>query len=205
MNRKRIIVALQLVATVAVFASLLRWVNPGVLAQNLQRAPWWSLPAGLASMTVTLWIAAVRWNTLLIAYGAAERPKVWRLFQLHVIGMLYNMLPGSVGGDVLRGIVTRSAFSHGGAVAGLAIVLVERVVGLCGLILLACSLLVVRPIAGIEIAWLLALAGLFAGCGAMAAVALGHRLASVLPGKLAELARAMPPITRPGALGLAVL
>jgi len=205
LNRKRLIVALQLLATVAVFASLLRWVNPGVLADNLKRAPWWSLPAGLASMTLTLWIAAVRWNTLLIAYGATTRPKVFRLFQLHVIGMLYNMLPGSVGGDVLRGIVTRSAFTYGGAVAGLAIVLVERVVGLCGLILLACTLLVVRPIAGIQVTWPLAMFGLLACGGAMAAVALGHRLAPLLPEKLAKLARAMPPIVRPSALAVAVL
>lgn len=197
MDRKRAIRLLQLIATVLVFASLLRLVDPAQLVLNLRRAPWWSLPAGLASMTVVLSIAAVRWNTLLLAYGASARPPVSRLFQLHVIGMLYNMLPGSIGGDVLRGIVTRTAFTDGRATTGLAIVLVERVVGLVGLILLACSMLVVRPIVGIQIAWPLALVGLLASAGAILAVGLSQRVARHLPGKLADIARSLPPIVAP--------
>lgn len=156
-------------------------------------------------MTCVLAIAALRWNTLLLAYGANARPAVTRLFQLHVIGMLYNMLPGSIGGDVLRGVVTRSAFSEGGATAGLAIVLVERIVGLCGLIVLACGLLLVRPIAGIEIAWLLALLGLLASFGAIAAIAVAKHLARFLPGRLADIARSLPPIVKPQWLIAALL
>ncbi len=205
MNRKRLIVLLQLLATVLVFASLLRWIEPHALWVNLQRAPWWSLPAGLVSMTGTLAIAAIRWNALLIAYGADERPPVTRLFQLHVIGMLYNMLPGSIGGDVLRGIVTRSAFGVGNATAGLVIVLVERIVGLCGLILLAGSMLLIRPIMGIQVAWALALGGLVASAAAITGIALSRHLARFLPEKLSAIVRTMPIITKPAWLVLAVV
>jgi len=205
LDRKRTIRFLQLAATALVFASLFRLVDPTQLMLNLKRAPWWSVPAGLASMTVVLSIAALRWNTLLMAYGASARPPVARLFQLHVIGMLYNMLPGSVGGDVLRGIVTRTAFTEGRATTGLAIVLVERLVGLAGLILLACSMLVVRPIAGIQIAWTLALLGLIASAGAILTIALSHRLAHYLPGRLADIARSLPPIVQARWLFVAVL
>lgn len=205
MDRKSTIRLLQVAATVVVFASLFRLVDPNELALNLRRAPWWSLPAGLASMTLVLSIAAVRWNALLKAYGASARPPVVRLFQLHVIGMLYNMLPGAVGGDVLRGIVTRTAFTEARATTGLAIVLVERIVGLAGLILLACSMLVLRPIAGIKIAWTLAALGLLASAAAIIAIALGQRLARYLPGRLAALARSLPPIVHSRWLLVAVL
>lgn len=205
MNRKRLIVLLQLLATAVVFASLLRWIDPHALMLNLRRAPWWSLPAGLLSMTATLMIAAIRWNALLIAYGADGRPPVTRLFQLHVIGMLYNMLPGSIGGDVLRGIVTRSAFSVGSTTAGLVIVLVERIVGLCGLILLAGSMLLWRPIMGIQIAWALALGGLVASACAIASIALSRHLARFLPERLAAIVRTMPTITKPAWLVIAVM
>src|SRR5690606_22482712 len=80
---------------------------------------------------------ALRWRVLLSAYGAVSRPSLARATQLYFIAFFYNnYLPGAVAGDVVRGVVTRDAFGERGATAGLAVVFVERALGLFGVFLL---------------------------------------------------------------------
>src|SRR5450432_2150340 len=86
---------------------------------------------------------AARWRTLLVAYGADSRPSLARATQLYFISFFYNnYLPGAVAGDVVRGVVTREVFGERGATAGLAVVLVERALGLFGVFLLLAIALV---------------------------------------------------------------
>src|SRR3569623_73142 len=80
---------------------------------------------------------AERWRTLLTAYGANSRPPFHEAVQLYFVSFFYNnYLPGAVAGDVVRGVVTKDVFGERGGTAGLAVVLVERALGLFGVFLL---------------------------------------------------------------------
>jgi uncharacterized membrane protein YbhN (UPF0104 family) len=146
---------------------------------------------------------------LLNAYGAIRTPSIGYLFRLQLIGLFYNMMPGAVGGDVLRGVVSRHAFGPQGMSAGLAVVLVERIFGLIALMLLVVGVLSVHPIRMLHLSpWVFAV-GLSASIGSVAAIALGRRLAPRLPPFLATRAAALPALTNVTtfaiALGMSVI
>src|SRR5215207_3536634 len=95
----------------------------------------WLVAIALVGLNVV--VGAARWRAVLSAYGAHSRPTLWRATQLYFISFFYNnYLPGAVAGDVVRGVVTRDVFGERGATAGLAVVLVERALGLFGVFLL---------------------------------------------------------------------
>ncbi|MGF1469067.1 MAG: lysylphosphatidylglycerol synthase transmembrane domain-containing protein [Sandaracinaceae bacterium] len=177
-----------------------------------------SAAAFVAAMAVTLLnlgVGAVRWRALLAAYGAPHRPPLGRLFHVYVVGFFYNnYLPGGVGGDVVRGVVTRESFGEGGVTASMTVVLVERVLGLAGLLLLVAGTSAVRPLPvatapgvaplALPSVGVLSALGLALALGAVAAVALGARLADRLPGALGGLGRRLPVLRRPGPFLFAV-
>jgi uncharacterized membrane protein YbhN (UPF0104 family) len=122
-----------------------------------------------------------------------------------LIGLFYNMMPGAVGGDVLRGVVSRHAFGPDGMSAGLAVVLIERVFGLLALLLLVAGVLLVHPIDALKLpAWVFAL-GFAASAGAVVAIAIGRRLAPHLPAILAQRAASLPELSRPAMFVLAMV
>src|ERR1043165_8294211 len=85
--------------------------------------------AGLTALGQT--IGAVRWRTTLSAYGAQRRPSLATAVRLYFVAMFYNsFLPGAVAGDVVRAVVTRASFEHHGTTGALAVVFVERTLGL---------------------------------------------------------------------------
>jgi uncharacterized membrane protein YbhN (UPF0104 family) len=111
----------------------------------LTRQSWADLTEALGRLTpgalalavllqfLCLTTGAVRWFNLLRAYGAEGLPPFRSLLRVYYVGHFYNIyLPGAVGGDVLRGIATRSAFADGGATTSVAVVFVERALGLLG-------------------------------------------------------------------------
>lgn len=164
----------------------------------------------LASVLVTANVVAgaLRWRVLLTAYGAIARPSLGRALHLYVVAFFYNnFLPGAVTGDVVRGVVTRDAFGQRGATAGLAVVFVERALGLFGVFLL---LGVGLAAAGSALAtgslWLWSALGIAGSFALVLALPLARRLAPVLPGPLRRIAERVPELVASGAfVGAAAL
>jgi uncharacterized membrane protein YbhN (UPF0104 family) len=197
-RRRGWLIALQILGTAAGFAYIFLVADLGKTWAAIARTPLWTIGAGVGLVLVNVGAGAVRWQTMLRVYGAEHVPGLPRLYRGYLIGLFYNtFLPGGVGGDVVRGVITRRAFGERGATAGIAVVMVERAFGLAGLAILASVALLIHPLPGIEGAPLLAAAGLAAALIGVIGVATARRIAPKLPGKLREIAGALPPVQRP--------
>ncbi|MBV8828019.1 MAG: flippase-like domain-containing protein [Hyphomicrobiales bacterium] len=104
----------------------------------------YDVPLGVFFLiALTVIIAAYRWNVLLrtqaIAVGTA------RALNITWIATFYNMfVPGGVGGDATR-ILYVLPFSRGRRGAGVLSVLIDRVLGLLGLVSIGFAILLLRP------------------------------------------------------------
>lgn len=139
-------------------------------------------------------VGAVRWRLLLRAYGAVRLPGLARLVRFYFIAFFYNnYLPGAVGGDVGRGIVTRDAFDREGATGALAVVLVERALGMLALfILLGCGVAMAGgTLDTTALAWWTVI-GCAGSCALVAMLPFGRSIAPYLPGPLGRAAAKLP-------------
>jgi uncharacterized membrane protein YbhN (UPF0104 family) len=120
------------------------------------------------------------------AFGADDLPSLLRLGRLFLIGLFYNtFVPGAVGGDLLRGVVTRRFFDR--PAVSYVVVFLERLIGLTamGIIFLAGLLLVPEVIDLRENApWV----------GAFVALALVAVAIAAAGGRLERLRRQIPPV-----------
>jgi glycosyltransferase 2 family protein len=106
-----------------------------------QSDPFWILLAGGLHM-IGLAISAYRWQLLLSAQ-AVEAP-FWGLFASYLIGGFFNnFLPTRVGGDVYR-LVDSKRYS-GTLLRPFAVILVERLTGIYGLLLIGIAALAFYP------------------------------------------------------------
>jgi uncharacterized membrane protein YbhN (UPF0104 family) len=166
----------------------------------------WLLAIALVGLNVV--VGAARWRAVLSAYGALTRPDLWRATQLYFISFFYNnYLPGAVAGDVVRGVVTRDVFGERGATAGLAVVLVERALGLFGVfLLLALGLLAAGGSLDTGSLWLWSALGIIGSFALVLALPFARRLGRFLPGKLRTIAERVPALSSTSAfVGAAVL
>lgn len=174
---------LRLVVSLSALAYLALTLDVRAVLSTLTRLPLPNLLAALASVVFALFVGAFRHRVLLGAYGATERPSLLTCLHLYWVGFFYNtFLPGSVGGDVLRAVGARTAFGAHGTTASIAVVLVERVLGLFGLVLVAGVAFAIQPLEGVEGLWIWVVLGLAAACVGVGFVALGRRLAPRVPG-----------------------
>lgn len=195
---------LQVGLTLAAFAYLVHISDVDALLTSFRSAPLWGVPAQVATLIAVMFAGAVRWRLLLSAYGARAKPPLLRLFKLQLVGLFYNLMPGAVGGDVIRGVVSRDAFGDRLS-AGLAVVLIERVMGLIGLMFLVVGVLAVHPIRGLALSpWVLAL-GVVGCAGAVAGIALARRVADKLPRVIRTQLQDLPALSNMFAFGLAML
>lgn len=152
-----------------------------------------------------LGIGAVRWMVLMRTCGATHTPPLTRLYRLSLVGFFYStVLPGAVGGDVIRGLATAESFEGRGATASLAVTLLERLSGLAGLMVIAGCAFLLNPLEGVEglrmwgaVGFVVALIG--TGCAAF-----GAKLAPLFRGRLGTLAAQLPDVKRPSGLALAL-
>lgn len=149
---------------------------------------------------------AARWRALLTAYGALTRPDLLRATQLYFISFFYNnYLPGAVAGDVVRGVVTREVFGERGATAGLAVVLVERALGLFGVfLLLALGLSIAGGGLDTGSLWIWSGIGIGGSFALVLALPFARKLGRFLPGKLREVAERVPELSSWPAFAVAV-
>jgi uncharacterized membrane protein YbhN (UPF0104 family) len=131
--------ALRLVASVAILAILVPRVELGAVVR-LHRL-WW-LVAAVGVTFVGVVLSAVRWQRVLAAVGLrAPLPTLLR----HYLASLFvgNVLPSTVGGDVLR--VTRLSAANGDTPGTFASVVIERLTGWLVLPVLTLGAVIANP------------------------------------------------------------
>jgi hypothetical protein len=159
-----------------------------------------TLAAALAVIAAGQALGAVRWRILMRAYGARTQPSLLQAIRLYFVAVFYNTyLPGGVAGDILRGVVTRKSFRERGSTEAIAVVLVERALGLLGMVTLAATGLALAgtKLSDTKALWLWSFVGGATAVGAVLMLPLGRRLAPYLPGRIGGIASRLPSVSRP--------
>ncbi len=193
-RRRTTWLALQILGSVGAFAYLFTLVDVGEVLAAAADIPLSSMAVAVGLMAGAMVLGALRWRALLSAYGAQELPPLQLLIRLYFVGLFYNTyLPGGVGGDVVRGVITRQSFGPAGATAAVTVVLVERVLGLAALLAMVASVIAFAPPPGLDslLGW--ALAGIGCAVAAVAAIPTARRLAALVPiTRLRRLLQSLP-------------
>lgn len=195
-------------AGIAYVASLIEVADVKAAAGRIEVS---AMALAVALVALNVVAGALRWRVLLTAYGATARPSLGRALQLYFVSFFYNnFLPGAVAGDVVRGVVTRDAFGERGATAGLAVVFVERALGLFGVfLLLGIGLATAGSSLETGSLWLWSGLGIAGSLALVLALPFTRRLARFLPGPLRRIAERVPELVVPrafaGAAALSVV
>lgn len=189
---------LQLLATLAAFLYVSSLVDGAQLMAALRRVPASRLLTVLGLAFFGLTLGVVRWWLLFRAFGAPRPPAFGRLYRYYLVGTFYNTyLPGGVGGDLVRALASRDAWgAERAATAGIATVLIERVLGLAGLLALVSLVSLLHPLPVMGQAWLPGVLGSCAVAGVLIGLRTAHWLAGYLPGRLAGLLLRLPQAER---------
>jgi uncharacterized membrane protein YbhN (UPF0104 family) len=207
MTWRRVVPLLRWVGTAGGIAYVAHVVDLGDVAHAAHRISPAAFVGATALVALNVVVGAARWRALMLAYGARSRPELLRAIRLYFVSFFYNnYLPGAVTGDVVRGIVTREVFGERGATAGLAVVLVERALGLASVFaLLAIGVACMRDATDVaDLSWWSAL-GIAGSLALVLALPLARRLAVVLPARLRDIAERVPPLTAARAFAIAAL
>lgn len=205
-TRRRVLLALRLGVTCGAVAYLLGKHPPETMWSAITSLSGYALVYAVLVLWFALVVGTVRWGILMSAYGASTKPPFLYLLRVYFVGMFYNTyVPGGVGGDVIRGVVTRRAFEREGATGAVAVVFVERVLGLAGLLALTAGSLVLRPLNDNPMLIYWSLLGLVGAFGLVLGLAIGRRLAPWLPGFVGRIAASLPQLQRPGPFFVAAL
>jgi uncharacterized membrane protein YbhN (UPF0104 family) len=185
--------------TVLGIAYVVRLVDLARVEDALSRVSLGAVAASIAIIAASVVIGAVRWRAALRAYGANKRPSLPSAIRMYYVTVFYNTyLPGAVGGDIVRGVMTSDSFDEHGATGALAVVFVERALGLfavCALLLTGLGLLGGSP-GGDGSLWWWSVLGGATSLVAVIALPLGQRIARFLPGPLARIAARVPSVVR---------
>jgi uncharacterized protein (TIRG00374 family) len=133
-RRHALLVGFKIVISAGLLAILLRRADLSGIAEGLRRAaPIW-IAAALGLYLLMLAISAWRWQRLLAAQAVALPVK--RLFESFLVATFFNnFLPSNVGGDVVR--IADTARPAGSKTLATTVILLDRGVGLLGLVLVA--------------------------------------------------------------------
>jgi uncharacterized membrane protein YbhN (UPF0104 family) len=201
-----VLLVVRFAVPVALIAGLLRVVPVHEVVASGARVPLSALAIALAVIVAVTAIATYRWRLLFGACGIAARPSFLELFRAYWIGQFYNIYaPGGVGGDVVRALATRGVVGERGLPAALAIVFLERTLGLAGLLILVVTSFAAFPLPGIPNVMLWSGVGLLAAAAAVIGIVSGPRLAPFLPRPFDKVAAALPTIESLPHFGLALL
>ena len=199
-KRRRVAIgALQLLGSAIAFAVLFRIVSFAALADAFSRVSFFAFVLAVALVALNIGVAAARWRLLLIAYGAKTPPRYGRLLFFYFVGLFYNLLPGGIAGDVVRGVMSREAFDVEGArTRGVAVVFVERVLGVAGLLAVTSTTSALFPIVRVPgVQWVCGI-GIVLAIAAVAGIPIARRLARFIPGRLGTFAANLPGLARRG-------
>jgi uncharacterized membrane protein YbhN (UPF0104 family) len=198
----------RVVVPALVFGYLFTRIDARALLGSLRALPISALLGALALFTLALTIGFIRWRALLSAYGAKTLPSYPESGRIFCGAILYNLLPGAVGGDLYRGYATRHCFADSAATRSVSVVFIERVFGFAGLLVLASATSLLGKRAEPQVLFYSAI-GLCAAIAAVLALSLGRRLGPWLPHAIAKRTDTLPAIEHVGpfvlAIGLSIL
>jgi len=201
----RLWLALRIVVPLALLSYLISVVSLPDLLAALRSIPMTSVLAVVALLFLAMAIAAVRWRVVLHACGVHTPVPLLELFRLHWVGAFYNQcVPGGVGGDVVRAIATRRLYGARGLPAALGVVMLERLLGLCGLLVLVSTSFALYPLPGVPNVMLFSGLGLAGIAGCIGAILAAPRLAPHMPGPLRRVLSAVPVISSLPLFGLGI-
>lgn len=184
---------LRVAVSVLAFAWLFSTLDVAAVGRAFTTIPIRHVLVAEATVFAALMIGAARHRALLGAYGAASKPSFLACFRLFLVGYFYNtFLPGSVAGDAVRAVQARESFGSEGTTASLAVVLVERVLGLFGLVLVAGGAFAIRPLVGVHGMTTLVVVGVFVAIAGVGVVSVARRLGGVFPGAIGRLFSRLP-------------
>jgi len=206
MSRRWLRVALPVVGTTGGLAWIATHVSYGDAGDALARIPLATFALAAALVAANVVAGALRWQQLMRAYGARRIPPLVWLVRLYFVAFFYNnYLPGAVAGDIGRGVVARDAFEGEGATGALAVVLVERALGLFALFaLLGLGLVISGDAVDSRALWWWTAIGGAGSCAIVAAIPVARRLERFLPGPLARIAARLPALTDRGAFASSI-
>jgi uncharacterized membrane protein YbhN (UPF0104 family) len=197
---------LRVSVTLGAFAFLFMRTDIGTAAAALGAMPWQAPVIVCLSGYFAIGLGALRWRLLMVTCGATAPPGLAHLYRLTLVGLFYNtVLPGAVGGDVVRGLATAESFAGRGATSALAVTLLERMSGLAGLVTVASVAFFLNPLAGVDGLRFWGAIGLAGALLGTAGIAFGNQLARFLPGRLATLAAKLPDVRHPFGFALALV
>lgn len=139
----------------------------------------WLLALALVLCLATIPISALRWHILLRSQGLPLH--FWNTTRIVAVGAFFaTFLPGSAGGDLVRGVYIYQA-SHGRRTSALLSIFIDRLIGLTAFVIFGVAATLTRPWQsyGIFEYSIFAFAGLFA-IGIAVLFLFGHRIARLI-------------------------
>jgi glycosyltransferase 2 family protein len=139
---------------------------------------------GLLALTwllgiLTIPVAALRWHILLRSQGL--KLHLWHTMRIVAMGAFFaTFLPGSAGGDLVRGVYIYQA-SHGRRTSALLSIFIDRLIGLTAFVVFGVAATLTRPASGYGIFEysIFVFAALFA-LGIAVLFVFGHRIAQLV-------------------------
>jgi uncharacterized membrane protein YbhN (UPF0104 family) len=197
---------LRVSVTLGAFAFLFMRTDIHAAAAALAAMPWQAPVTVCLAGYFAIGLGALRWRLLMVTCGATTTPSLARLYRLTLVGLFYStVLPGAVGGDVVRGLATAECFAGRGATSALAVTLLERMSGLAGLVMVASIAFFLNPLDGVDGLRFWGAVGLVGALLGTGGIAFGSKLARFFPGRLATLATKLPEIRHPFGFALALV
>ena len=125
---------LKLVVSAALLGALFYQTDPSSLWAQARKASFAWLAVSLALYLAMILASAWRWDQLLRAQGANVRR--WHLVRSYLVATFFNnFLPSNIGGDVIR--IKDTVAPTGSRTLAATIVLIDRGIGLIGLVVVA--------------------------------------------------------------------
>lgn len=198
---------LRVLGTAAGLAFIAFKVDLSSASSAISRISGVTFAGAIALVALNVVAGAVRWRLLMTAYGATVIPPMRRLIYLYFVSFFYNnYMPGAVAGDVGRGVVTRDAFGEEGATGALAVVLIERALGLFGLFaLLAAGLALSGNALAKDDLWFWTAMGTAGSIALVIGIAIARRIAPFLPGFARRYAEKLPALKHGAPFAVAVV
>jgi len=188
-------VAARLLVPALVVFWLVRYADLRDLGQALARISPLAFAPALACSLLIMVIGGLRWRVMMGAFGAREVPSRAQLVRLFFVGLFYNtFIPGAVGGDVVRGVITRRCFDQ--SVGSYVVVLLERLIGMTGMVVPVAIGLLVGP----EV---FTTGELLSGLAVAGIAALALTVFVLASGRLSSHLTQLPSVRRPSLLGVA--
>lgn len=186
-------IKLAVVAALAVW--LLRGDDAATLWNAAKRLPITAMLSCLVLALALMTLGALRWGMLMRAFGARDVPGPVTLLRLVLIGLFYNtFVPGAVGGDIVRGVISRKLFSN--RATPYVVVFLERIIGLSALGIVFLVGVFIGPA-------LVDMTPIWPWIGALAGGGVLLLLVGVFTGRFKILFARLPVVERPAQLGLA--